>query len=466
MRKKSIVALALVATVVATTGCAGKKESSSATTSSAVTTTAEETTKKQEVSTAETAASDTVQSPSSDAAQNGESKGKEATSQQETTKQQAANDANTADAEPVQEEAAVNEDVEVLADIPDEVPLAAFTKTAETGYVTANRVNIRQQPSLSGKKMSSVNAGTKLRITGKADGWTQVEVNGKTGYVFAKYISSTQPQQTQSQQAAPQNAQNTQNTAKVNAQGDIGLDMSWKYANQSAIHSGSAKLYKASANRKGITIAVNAGHGTKGGESKKTLSHPDGSPKTTGGTNGKGAVKSIAVSSGMTFNDGTTEAAATLKMAQALKTELLNRGYDVVMIRDGADVQLDNIARTVIANNTSNAHIALHWDSTGNDKGAFYMKVPSTPSYKAMEPVASHWKQHDALGSALVGGLKGAGVKIFSGGSMEMDLTQTSYSTIPSVDIELGDKASDHSDATIQKLAKGLADGVGAYFGK
>ena len=71
----------------------------------------------------------------------------------------------------------------------------------------------------------------------------------------------------------------------------------------------------------------------------------------------------------MTFNDGTTEAAVTLKMAQALKTELLNRGYDVVMIRDGADVQLDNIARTVIANNTSNAHIALHWDSTGNDKG-------------------------------------------------------------------------------------------------
>ena len=295
MRKKSMVALALVATVVATTGCAGKKESSSATTSSAVTTTAEETTKKQEVSTAETAASDTVQSPSSDAAQNGESKGKEATSQQETTKQQAANDTNTADAEPVQEEAAVNEDVEVLADIPDEVPLAAFTKTAETGYVTANRVNIRQQPSLSGKKMSSVNVGTKLRITGKADGWTQVEVNGKTGYVFAKYISSTQPQQTQSQQAAPQNAQNTQNTAKVNAQGDIGLDMSWKYANQSAIHSGSAKLYKASANRKGITIAVNAGHGTKGGESKKTLSHPDGSPKSTGGTNGKGAVKSIPI---------------------------------------------------------------------------------------------------------------------------------------------------------------------------
>ena len=40
----------------------------------------------------------------------------------------------------------------------------------------------------------------------------------------------------------------------------------------------------------------------------------------------------------------------------------------------------------------------------------------------------------------LVAGLKGAGVKIFSGGSMAMDLTQTSFSTVPSVDIELGDK--------------------------
>lgn len=40
-----------------------------------------------------------------------------------------------------------------------------------------------------------------------------------------------------------------------------------------------------------------------------------------------------------------------------------------------------------------------------------------------MEPVASHWESHNKLGSALVGGLKQNGVKIFSSGSMEMDLT-------------------------------------------
>ena len=130
------------------------------------------------------------------------------------------------------------------------------------------------------------------------------------------------------------------------------------------------------------------------------------------------------------------------------------------------DVQLDNIARTVIANNMADCHIALHWDSTANDKGAFYMSVPSNSSYRNMEPVKSHWQQHNALGESLVSGLRQAGVKIFSGGSMEMDLTQTSFSTIPSIDIELGDKASDHSDAALDTLAGGLLAGINQYFGQ
>ena len=63
-------------------------------------------------------------------------------------------------------------------------------------------------------------------------------------------------------------------------------------------------------------------------------------------------------------------------------------------------------------------------------------------------------------------GLKQNGVKIFSSGSMEMDLTQTSYSTIPSIDIELGDGKSAHDDATLGKLADGLVVGVNSFFGR
>ena len=151
-------------------------------------------------------------------------------------------------------------------------------------------------------------------------------------------------------------------------------------------------------------------------------------------------------------------------MALTLKDKLLAAGYDVLMIREESDVQLDNIARTVIANQKADCHLALHWDSTTNDKGAFYMSVPDAASYRSMEPVASHWKQHHALGESLIAGLKDAGVRIFSGGSMATDLTQTSYSTIPSIDIELGDKASDHSQSTLNKLAEGILKGINSYY--
>ena len=244
----------------------------------------------------------------------------------------------------------------------------------------------------------------------------------------------------------------------------VSLNPSWQYADHSAINSGCAVMYKATANRKNIVVGVNAGHGTSGGTSVKTLCHPDGSAKTTGGTTGAGATKAVAVSGGMSFNDGTPESSVTLRMAQILKDKLLSAGYDVLMVRDGSDVQLDNVARTVICNNAADCHIALHWDGDGlsYDKGCFYISVPG--GIKGMEPVASHWQQHDALGASLIEGLRAHGAKINGNGAMAIDLTQTSYSTVPSVDVELGNACSDHSDATLENLADGLVQGVEGYF--
>lgn len=239
----------------------------------------------------------------------------------------------------------------------------------------------------------------------------------------------------------------------------------YPYGEFSAIHTGKAVLYEnRRENARGITVCVNAGHGCAGGERQKTYCHPDKSPKVTSGTTAAGAVKSSAISGGMTFQDGTAEAEVTLAMALVFRDRLLSEGYSVLMIRETDDVQLDNVARTVLANELADCHIALHWDSTASDKGSFFMSVPAVDSYRAMEPVASHWEEHNRLGKALVGALKDGGNKIFSSGEMEMDLTQTSFSTIPSVDIELGDKASDHGEETLRRLADGLTDGVNRFF--
>ncbi|MBQ7740985.1 MAG: N-acetylmuramoyl-L-alanine amidase [Eubacterium sp.] len=244
----------------------------------------------------------------------------------------------------------------------------------------------------------------------------------------------------------------------------IKWDKSLEYASFSKIHTDSPKLYRAKKSRKNIVICVNAGHGTKGGESVKTQCHPDGTPKVTGGSTSKGALKASAVASGMTFKSGMSEAKANLSLALIVKDMLLDKGYDVLMIREDSDVQLDNIARTVLANNYSDAHISLHYDSTGSDKGLFYLGVPNVKSYRNMEPVKSHWREHEALGKAIVKGARNNSVKIYSDGNLPTDLTQTSYSTVPSIDVEVGDRASDTDEETQTKIARGIVEGIEIYF--
>lgn len=82
------------------------------------------------------------------------------------------------------------------------------------------------------------------------------------------------------------------------------MNTTWEYADHSAISDGYAVLYKASGQRKNIVVGVNAGHGTAGGSAVRTLCHPDGSPKSTGGSTAAGAATATAVSGEMTFMTG------------------------------------------------------------------------------------------------------------------------------------------------------------------
>jgi hypothetical protein len=349
---------------------------------------------------------------------------------------------------------------------------AAETKSAEntSGAVTMEKYADSTQKGVQSKvkKYRVISESSKMVETTKES--TVAETTTATTQAETTIAETTKAQTTQASEQTSKQTEQTEakkeNVSENKEAGEIGLNPEWQYASFSKINSGKSVLYKAGENAKGITIAVNAGHGTKGGSSQKTLCHPDGSAKVTSGTTKAGATTAIAVSEGMTFADGTPESTVTFEMAKVLKDELLSRGYNVLMIRNDTDVQLDNIARTVIANNNSNAHIALHWDSTTADKGAFYMGVPEVDSYRNMQPVASNWEKHEALGKALINGLSANGTKIFSNGRMAMDLTQTSYSTIPSIDIELGDKTSNHGKDELKRLSKGIADGLDIYFGK
>ena len=252
---------------------------------------------------------------------------------------------------------------------------------------------------------------------------------------------------------------------KVSERETIIWNSKWTYASYSEIHESAAVLYRSNnKHRKNLVVAVNAGHGTIGGDQVKTMCHPDGSLKVTDGSTVAGEKYAAAISSGMTFLDGTEESTATLSLALILKEKLLDDGYDVLMLRETDDCRLDNIARTVFANENADCHISLHYDSSENDKGFFYISVPDNEDYRAMEPVCDHWKDHNELGEALLKGIEKNEIKVFGSGSIDIDLTQTSYSTIPSVDIEVGDRGSDYSQETQTELAKAIVNGIDYYF--
>lgn len=236
----------------------------------------------------------------------------------------------------------------------------------------------------------------------------------------------------------------------------IGLDDSQRWADISKIKTGRAVLYDVG----GPVVAINAGHGTEGGDKIQVLCHPDGSPKVVSGSTKSGSITAFAVSSGMIFPDGTREGVVNLRLARIVRDALLEDGVSVLMIRDDEDVQLDNVARTLIANANSVCHVSLHFDSTSNDKGLFAIKIPDDEAYLKMEPVASFHKEHEALAERILECARRDGLKIYDNGWYVMDLTQMSYSTIPTACIECGDSASDVSDASLRRIAASVVDGI------
>lgn len=249
----------------------------------------------------------------------------------------------------------------------------------------------------------------------------------------------------------------------------IYVDFTAPYATYSIINNGYAVLYKLKKNEttnyKNKTIAVNAGHGTKGGATIKTFAHPDFSPKVTGGANAEGSILAAAVSSGMTFINGMTEANANLVVAYALKDKLLDAGYSVLMIRENDDCRLDNIARTVIANENSDAHISIHFDSTSSDKGIFYIVPYNNQNYLNMEPLKSNAKNIKALGNSVIKAFKEMGEKVWKdSGTLQGDLTQLSFSTNASIDIELGDRKTELTKEKAETFAEGIKRGIDLYF--
>lgn len=158
----------------------------------------------------------------------------------------------------------------------------------------------------------------------------------------------------------------------------------------------------------------------------------------------------------------------TLSVAKQLKTELWNRGYEVVMTRTKHTVDISNKERAVQINNSgADICIRLHADGAASSqaKGASAL-YPSTEN----PYVASLSKKSAKLAQAVLKAYcKSTDIKN-RGCIKRDDLTGTNWSKIPVIVLEMGFMTNPSEDKYMQtkagqkKMVSGIADGIDSYY--
>lgn len=69
---------------------------------------------------------------------------------------------------------------------------AAEIETPITQYVTADVLNVRQQPSMEATIVTTLSQGTKVKVVREVDDWSTIEIDQQLYYVCNQYLSDNQ----------------------------------------------------------------------------------------------------------------------------------------------------------------------------------------------------------------------------------------------------------------------------------
>lgn len=209
-------------------------------------------------------------------------------------------------------------------------------------------------------------------------------------------------------------------------------------------------------NRTGKLVVIDAGHQRKGNNDKE----PDGPNSAT---------LKAKVSSGTTGHfTGIPEYELNLIVAKKLQSILLERGYRVIMVRETHDVNLSNSERAEIANKAgADVFVRIHANANDNSdvNGAETLcQTKNNPYNSALYPQSRKLSQSilDALCAEC--GCKKRHV-------VETDtMSGINWCKVPVTIVEMGFMTNEKEDRLMateeyrDKLAKGIADGIDAYF--
>ena len=212
-----------------------------------------------------------------------------------------------------------------------------------------------------------------------------------------------------------------------------------------------------------IIIAIDASHQEKGGDlEEEEPIGPDAEEKAKGFSEGTSGTVS-----------GLTEAELNLSVAEKLKKQLEDRGYEVYMTRDNKESDLSESERAKNVN-ASGAQILISLHANGGEDSTEKGVEVMAPSYENpyWKDRTGNIKKSNALADIILQsyceetGLNAKGLY-----NVDNQIL-LNWSEVPSVVLEMGFMSNESDDAYMaeeehqQEMAEGIADGIDLYFGR